>query len=939
MALDINGYNAVFKKFTDFAQAKVDAGQTKAIADAHLQQPLLGGRRVLAVSTAQNDAVHKWTRTNDQYIVNDRTRALFKKAVADMFGGESKIPASVKEAMLLSDYDCGKPLTARRIMAVKAAIDADGTAKARSAKIRLETFDSAETKAAALALGYSKAELPKLARAAHLLAQATGKSEMEAMREVAEPGSKANRLMSYGGRFLENAENFADGLRLVDLFATWYDDLIRSMDAIGKTGAYERNRDYSSADTLTKHNAEPRVVDPAAKFAIEKFILEHLAFDPSANLKGTDAEALFGVGHNDAARFVLQDFTHSCTNSVANVPPAKRAVVYRTFNLFCSLAANAADHQRPASERLLALGDRGTLLGRVMRHLDELLALDAKGRLTARNVIKTCFPDMVKAGAAGNYDRKAIQDFLFDLDAEMSLLPEEGGKYVDIKGPLSLLMNSTGCTLKEGADAIRNGKTIPLPAYMSPGEIELKDLGTVEGGRSLIEGDLYRPANYSIKDGQTDILGPNAGFGFSFPGEGRFVANGSPEGRANIRRVGDKVEALCGRVHAKQASAVLMMLSQSGLGPINGGLRGHGIISSEHSPVDYALSKDADTGAVTIRYRSPEGLPFRFEWTVTVDVEGKATATPMTFEKAIDNLDNAAAKKMISASAKLLGVKLDREDTTTAATLLATHAQGMMAKNARVLANFIVNSLHNDGEIDEEMLANLAGDMKGWQEFDFGDTRLHDMGRKFVERQNNYLRDSLAKPDMYMDANPDVFTSLYSDANRGTWRIGGKTFPLGANPDAVLNEFLGAVKTPAARKVVSTLLNQGNLADLQCLVSKAPAPVGEARKDNDGVESIHTIKGGDMFVSRDYARDLAGITLAADVHYELDVSADGKTATVTVTQDMHLCTKDLRVDEYRIGKASVSQKTTIDLTKEMPVVTDVTFAQTFTPDEIQLGEA
>ena len=109
MALDINGYNAVFKKFTDFAQAKVDAGQTKAIANAHLQQPLLGGRRVLAVSTAQNDAVHKWTRTNDQYIVNDRTRALFKKAVADMFGGESKIPASVKKAMVLSDYGAGNP--------------------------------------------------------------------------------------------------------------------------------------------------------------------------------------------------------------------------------------------------------------------------------------------------------------------------------------------------------------------------------------------------------------------------------------------------------------------------------------------------------------------------------------------------------------------------------------------------------------------------------------------------------------------------------------------------------------------------------------------------------------------------------------------------------------------------------------------------------------
>lgn len=39
-----------------------------------------------------------------------------------MFGGEAKIPKSVKKAMLLDDYGTGKPLTARRILAVKAAI-------------------------------------------------------------------------------------------------------------------------------------------------------------------------------------------------------------------------------------------------------------------------------------------------------------------------------------------------------------------------------------------------------------------------------------------------------------------------------------------------------------------------------------------------------------------------------------------------------------------------------------------------------------------------------------------------------------------------------------------------------------------------------------------------------------------------------------------------
>ena len=87
-----------------------------------------------------------------------------------MFGGEANIPDSVKDAMLLADYNQGKPLTARRILAVKVAIDVDGTAKERAAKeraakLKLETFQSKEVEDAALAMGFTKSELPKLARA------------------------------------------------------------------------------------------------------------------------------------------------------------------------------------------------------------------------------------------------------------------------------------------------------------------------------------------------------------------------------------------------------------------------------------------------------------------------------------------------------------------------------------------------------------------------------------------------------------------------------------------------------------------------------------------------------------------------------------------------------------------------------------------------------
>ena len=209
----------------------MDANDAKAVIDAKIQQPL-GGRKILAVTQSKTDEVYKWLRTNDEYAVNDRTRDLFKKAVIDMFGGESKIPASVKKAMLMSDYNAGKPLTARRILAVKAAIDADGTAKARAAQIKLETFRSPEVRTAALGLGYMNSELPKLARAAHFYAQATGVSEMEAMQEVGRPGTNANRLMNYGGRFLQSAENFADGLRLIEMFSQWHDGLSAVHDNI-----------------------------------------------------------------------------------------------------------------------------------------------------------------------------------------------------------------------------------------------------------------------------------------------------------------------------------------------------------------------------------------------------------------------------------------------------------------------------------------------------------------------------------------------------------------------------------------------------------------------------------------------------------------------------------------------------------------------------------
>ena len=321
MTLDINGYNSIFKSFVSFAQERHDANQVKAVADAHVNR--LDGHRVLAVTHSETDEVHKWLRTRDEYRVNDRTRDYFKKAIIDMFGGESKIPDSVKEAMIMDDYNAGKPLTARRILAVKAAIDADGTAKARAAKIRLETF-SPEVKAAALGMGYTKAELPKLARAAHFYAEVNNCAEFEALEALTTPGSKANRLLGYGGRFLKSAANFREGLRLLDSFATWYTATKATLDATGKN--------YQEGMPKTILNATDSYFKPDTQRGMEKFIFEEIASNASLDLAEQDPEKVFGMENNAATRFFGRGLGWSFTQTVANIPPAKRAAFYAALD-------------------------------------------------------------------------------------------------------------------------------------------------------------------------------------------------------------------------------------------------------------------------------------------------------------------------------------------------------------------------------------------------------------------------------------------------------------------------------------------------------------------------------------------------------------------------------------------------------------------------------
>ena len=121
MALDINGYNATFTAFADFATQSVEAGEEKAVARVNYGKT--GPLDSRTITAAKGDWVGNVGRLRTNQRANNEARTLFRDAIVGMFGGESRVPSGVWDAMRLEDYDKGRPLTARRIMAVKAAIE------------------------------------------------------------------------------------------------------------------------------------------------------------------------------------------------------------------------------------------------------------------------------------------------------------------------------------------------------------------------------------------------------------------------------------------------------------------------------------------------------------------------------------------------------------------------------------------------------------------------------------------------------------------------------------------------------------------------------------------------------------------------------------------------------------------------------------------------
>jgi hypothetical protein len=110
------------REFVNFAQDAVANNSKNAIARLGRQESRFSAFSITAAD--DGDSVGKLRRSGASKNANNSVRTEFRNAVARMFGGEDRIPANVREAMNIQDYEKGKPLTADRILDVYAAIKA-----------------------------------------------------------------------------------------------------------------------------------------------------------------------------------------------------------------------------------------------------------------------------------------------------------------------------------------------------------------------------------------------------------------------------------------------------------------------------------------------------------------------------------------------------------------------------------------------------------------------------------------------------------------------------------------------------------------------------------------------------------------------------------------------------------------------------------------------
>jgi len=862
---------------------------------------------------AHTNLVNDWTTDeiagmfnalNDDEDLNERVRASVKKGPGLFAKHSAGLDANLKAAL--------KAFIATLDLRDKALAGSEWAIRMKVIEFRIagEGFTTQGSPAAneALALGYAPAELPKLQQVADFYRQATGCTDAEAYIAALDPKSDARRLFAFGGRFVESAENFAAGLRLQREFKTWFATSVVQVKA-AKT--------HPEGASVTAINADSNLFTKGADFAFEKFLFEEIALNPAIPLDAENPHAVFDMEANPATRFVGRGYTNGCIATVAQIPPEKRSFVYKVFDILSPLGNDPMQ----VRARRFGSSDSVEILARLLRNYDKVAEMDRNGTLTRENFYAQLYPDV--PGTANMTNREIIK-------ASENITYASFMRSPPMLGAAANFVNECGLTATEAVEAVKAGRIVPKAPYVAAATGSITEFGNPGEARDQAVLDLLRPAYPTFgKDGAVPAVSPDGmRFKAVFP-DGTTLASGN-KGQANA--IADKIAEFCGAAHHAQCESVYFAFTQGAENPVYGAFMALGVFTSEHMPVTYTLSKNAETGAITIRYSEPEGFPVKFSWETTIDTDGKAVSTP--FEAKVDRLTAENARKLATDAARRMNSVLSEAQLARAAELIETHCVEMNVKNAGLFANFIVQLPLDGNEKDIRRAVAMANSIRQWRDIEPGDQSLAELERLIKEEVVDDIA-QYTKPEKraqnYKEPYPTLHDTFVVDLGRSTVVINGKEHPLGhTDKGKAIDDFKKALEgKPKAQAVISSLMQQGSAVRIMRLQSKTPTAPTDTRPNPP---PSFMAPGAEKFVNRtrDYSIFSAPeIAMSPKSRNELQVSEDGNTAVVKIRKTAKINVGvEMDMDNMKVyGDLETVETITLDLTGDNPRVVDVHLGQ------------
>ena len=861
MPLEIN---AQYTRFVQFAEQQMQAGRDKAIArdaGAAAGEGALAGH---AITAAEGDKVAPLRRSRANKDANDATRELFRRSIVEMFGGEANIPRRVKDAMLLKDYDCGKPLTARRIMAVKAEVDrivaqhaafneeiAGNFAKGRFERLPQDLRDGLAHLADDLRAVFGAEAVPPGAAMSTILNPFHVKGEVDALRRAADAQGRdltaAEILGAYAGAAFERLAYKALGAPVLARIQARQPDFALTAPSVGAQfetrhpgilaeirlcrspadiAAVLRNHEEqinAFVDLVARSHAACATVESRAKARLAAA----LGVDPRIVEARVSTGKLFGEAKDLVSRIM-----HGGA-------PGSREPGYDVEAAFDALVDEFVQKRIAACAAIDALD----------------LPEDAKNRWKVEYACNREPPPLTPA---------QLFEVLQSVDARK------------IEGALS-----KGLPMKIAVEMLNNvAQTVVAACRTAAGNPRVLAKEGADGmmaifGMLIVAAEARNPA-----------LAPaiqNAGAAFF-----------------------DPVDAYCEGKALSDAATFVKTLSVRGGTVKTVSVMDKGrFLAVVGAEADAAL---AETGIADAKVRKD-----------VRDSILKRAETLLARASGLKELSDFLA----AVRADVAAVKAKQDEmVATYSAGLAPETLPILAKLVSVL-----DWRPRAAAASEAIVRSYAEDMKAWRNVEAGSAGAKGLEEVLQRRMNGYLKDVLAgnaHATFNTDAHPGLFQTFLDDLPRCTFVVNGTTVS-GATLQERLVPFLDAIKDPAKRKTVSVMVNQQIYGDYTASVGNRLPFSGWKNGMPD--EPVADIPGIGTFASRDVSKTGYQLFDTGPMTFAIEVAPDESTVTVRATSPYPLHA-DVTLPSTFVGTCTVTQEFVIDFTGAEPAIRDLKIGQT-----------